>query len=147
MIPTSFSPFITNSAPTFLSAIISIALNTVASGPIEKTVPLFWFRIAPICPLTSMAAEKGNQNTTPPASDAKEFSEQRNRWLPRKFSINQTSQILGYGRLIQPLNHFVHEAGDEEALGGFYRNAAGTEIKHFVFVDLSGSGAVGATDV
>src|SRR6266576_2759802 len=94
-----------------------------------------------------MAVEKGNQNTTPLTIDAKEFSEQRYHQLPRKFSINQTSQMLGNRRLIQPLNHFVEEAGNDEALGDFYRNAAGTEIKHFVFVDLAGGGAVGTTDV
>jgi len=41
----------------------------------------------------------------------------------------------------------LRKAGDDEALGDFWRDAARAEIKHLFFVDLAGSGAVSATDV
>ena len=50
-------------------------------------------------------------------------------------------------RLIEALDDFVQETGDDEALGDWSRNAAGAEIEEFVLVDLTGGGAVGAPDV
>ena len=41
----------------------------------------------------------------------------------------------------------LHAAVDDKALSNFRRNAAGTEIKHLVFIDLPGSCAVGATNI
>ncbi|HEY0548808.1 MAG TPA: hypothetical protein VGF13_04345 [Verrucomicrobiae bacterium] len=55
--------------------------------------------------------------------------------------------MLGNRRLIQALDHFAQETGNQEALGGLCRYATGTEIKHLVFVDLSRRGAVRTTDV
>ena len=55
--------------------------------------------------------------------------------------------MLGDGRLVEALNDFVQESADEEPLGSLYRNTAGAQIKHFVFVDLAGSRAVGASNV
>ena len=49
--------------------------------------------------------------------------------------------------LIEALDDFVQEASDDEALGDRNGNPAGAKIKHFVFVDLARSGAVGTTDV
>ena len=50
-------------------------------------------------------------------------------------------------RVIEALDYFVEESGDEEALGDFCGNAASAQIKKFVFVDLTGGRAVGAADV
>ena len=50
-------------------------------------------------------------------------------------------------RMIEALDHFVEESGDEEALGDFCGNAAGAQIEEFVFVDLARGCAVCATDV
>ena len=49
--------------------------------------------------------------------------------------------------LIEPLNHFVQETGDDEALRDFRRNAATAQIKKFVFIDLAAGRAVRATDI
>jgi hypothetical protein len=49
--------------------------------------------------------------------------------------------------LIEALDDFVQETGDDEVLGDLHRNAAGAEIEEFVFIDLAAGGAVGATDV
>ena len=56
-------------------------------------------------------------------------------------------QMRGDSWLIEALNDFVQETGDDEALRDADRNAPGAEIEEFVFVDLAGGGAVGATDV
>ena len=50
-------------------------------------------------------------------------------------------------RVIEALDHFVEESGDEEALGDSCGNPAGAQIEKFVFVDLARGCAVGATDV
>ena len=50
-------------------------------------------------------------------------------------------------RVIEPLDHFVEESGDEEALGDSCGNPAGAQIEKFVFVDLARGCTVGATDV
>ena len=47
--------------------------------------------------------------------------------------------------LIEALDDFGEESGDDEALGDFDRDAAGEEIKEFVFVDLAGGRAVSCT--
>ena len=49
--------------------------------------------------------------------------------------------------MIEPLDYLVQKAGDEEALGDFYGDAARAQIEEFVFVDLAGRRAVRATDV
>lgn len=49
--------------------------------------------------------------------------------------------------VIETLNYFIEEAGDNETLGHWDGNAAGAQIKEFVFIDLAGRCAVGATDI
>src|SRR6266446_2908304 len=49
--------------------------------------------------------------------------------------------------MIEPLNHFVQKSTNNETLRDWNGNAAGTEVKKLVFVDLAGGGTVGATDV
>ena len=56
-------------------------------------------------------------------------------------------QVRSNRRLIEALDDFVQETGDDEVLGDLHRNAAGAEIKEFVFIDLAAGSAVGATDV
>ena len=56
-------------------------------------------------------------------------------------------QMIANHRMIEALDYFVKESGDQEALGDFCGNAAGTKVKKFVFVDLAGGCTVGATDV
>jgi len=56
-------------------------------------------------------------------------------------------QMLSYHWMIETLDHFVEESGDEKALGDFCGNAACAKIKKFIFVDLTGGRAVSATDV
>src|SRR5436190_8989679 len=55
--------------------------------------------------------------------------------------------MISYRLMIEPLNHFVQKSADDEALRDGDGNAAGTEVKKFVFVDLARGGAVSATDV
>jgi hypothetical protein len=50
-------------------------------------------------------------------------------------------------RVIETLDHFVEKSGNEEPLANRCWNAAGAKIKELVFVDLSGSCAVSATDI
>src|SRR5262245_28478709 len=50
-------------------------------------------------------------------------------------------------RVIEALDDFVEESGDEEALANFGWDAAGAKVKELVFFDLAGGRAVGATDV
>src|SRR5437016_11310880 len=64
-----------------------------------------------------------------------------------KLRFDQSIQVLRNDRLIEALDHFVQEAGDDEPLRRSCRNATGTKIEHFVFVDLAGRGAVSATDI
>ena len=49
--------------------------------------------------------------------------------------------------LIEALDDFGEESGDDEALGDFDRDAAGAEVEEFVFVDLAAGGAVSAPNV
>ncbi len=67
--------------------------------------------------------------------------------LVRKFSVDQTPQMLGDSRLIEALDDFIQKARDDEALGNRDGNSTRAEIKHFLFVDLAGGGAVGAADI
>jgi len=65
----------------------------------------------------------------------------------RKFSVDQPIQMRRDRRLIEALDDFVQEAGDDEALSDFCRDTTRMEIKHFLFVDLARRGAVSAADV
>src|SRR5205085_2856380 len=64
-----------------------------------------------------------------------------------KLLFNQPMQMCSDRRLIEALDDFVQETGDDEVLGHLYRDTAGAEIEEFVFIDLAAGGAVGATDV
>jgi hypothetical protein len=64
-----------------------------------------------------------------------------------EFVFDQSTQMISYRLVIEALNDLVQEAADDEALGGWDRNAAGTEIKKLIRVDLAGGGTVRATDV
>ena len=64
-----------------------------------------------------------------------------------EFLFDELMQMIANRRMIEALDYLVKESGDEEALGDFCGNAAGAKIKKFVFVDLAGGRAVGATDV
>ena len=55
--------------------------------------------------------------------------------------------MISYCWMIKPLDYFVQKASDKEALGDFCGYAARAQIEELVFVDLAGSGAVGATYV
>ena len=68
-------------------------------------------------------------------------------FLRRKLVLDQPIQIRGDRRLIEPLNDFVQETGDDKALRDWNGNSTGAKIKKFALVDLTGSGAVGATNV
>ena len=67
--------------------------------------------------------------------------------LGGEFLFNQSAQMIGYRRVIESLYYFVQETGDNKALGDGDRDAAGAQIKQFVFIDLTGGCAVRATDV
>ena len=56
-------------------------------------------------------------------------------------------QMCSDRRLIEALDDFVQETGDDEVLGHLYRDTAGAEIEEFVLVDLAAGSAMGATDV
>jgi len=56
-------------------------------------------------------------------------------------------QMCSDRRLIEALDDFVQETGDDEVLGHLYRDTAGAEIKEFVFIDLAAGSAMGATNV
>ena len=56
-------------------------------------------------------------------------------------------QMRGDRRLIEALNDFGEESGDDEALGDLDRDTAGAEIEKFVFVNLTAGGAVTASHV
>ena len=49
--------------------------------------------------------------------------------------------------MIEALDHFGQETGDNKALRSFNWNPACPEIEKFVFIDLPTGGAVTATDV
>ena len=49
--------------------------------------------------------------------------------------------------VIEALDHFVEESGDEEALSDFRGNPARPQIEKLIFVDLARGCAMGATDV
>ena len=49
--------------------------------------------------------------------------------------------------VIEALDYFVEESGDEEALSDFRGNPARPQIEKLVFVDLARGRAMGATDV
>ena len=55
--------------------------------------------------------------------------------------------MISYRRVIESLYYFVQKAGDDETLGNWDGNTARAQIKEFVFVDLTGGCAVGATDI
>src|SRR5438094_4948653 len=65
----------------------------------------------------------------------------------REFLFDQPLQIRRYRRFIETLDHFVQKPRDDEPLGDGNGNAASAKIKKFVRIDLTGSCAVGATDV
>ena len=67
--------------------------------------------------------------------------------LCSKFLFDEAVQMSTNHRMIEALDHFVEESGDEEALGYVCRNAAGAQIEEFVLVDLARGRAVSATDV
>jgi hypothetical protein len=50
-------------------------------------------------------------------------------------------------RVIEALDDFIQKAGYNETLGHWDGNTARAQIKKFVFVDLTGRCAVGATAV
>src|SRR6476660_1720421 len=64
-----------------------------------------------------------------------------------EFLFDEAVQMITNRWVIEALNHFVEESGDEEALGHVCRNAAGAQIEELVLVDLARGRAVGATDV
>lgn len=51
------------------------------------------------------------------------------------------------GRLVEPLNDVVQKTGDDKALGDGNGNSARSQIKKLLFIDLTGGGAMRATDV
>src|SRR4029453_2069634 len=55
--------------------------------------------------------------------------------------------MVSYRRVIESLYYFVQKTGDDEALGDWHGNTPGAQIKKFVFIDLPGGCAVGATDI
>jgi len=55
--------------------------------------------------------------------------------------------MISYRLMIEALNDLVQETANDETLRDWNGNAAGTQVKKLVFVDLAGGGAVGATDV
>ena len=67
--------------------------------------------------------------------------------LVSEFFLDQLLKRVFDCRLIEASNDFVQETADDEALGDRDWNAAAAEVEEFVFVDLTGGGAVGATDV
>src|SRR5262245_49449732 len=55
--------------------------------------------------------------------------------------------MLRYCRMIEALDDFVQKTGDNETLCHRDRNTPSAKIEKLVFVDLTGSGPVSATDV
>jgi len=64
-----------------------------------------------------------------------------------EFLFDEAVQMITNHRVIEALDHFVEESGDDEALRDLYGNAARAQIEEFVFVDLAGRCTVRATDV
>ena len=54
-----------------------------------------------------------------------------------EFLFDQAVQMITNHRVIEALNYFVEESGDEQALGDFCGNAAGAQIKQFILIDLT----------
>jgi len=46
----------------------------------------------------------------------------------RKFSVDQAPQMLGDRRVVESLDDFIQEAGDDETLRGLWRDPARTQI-------------------
>ena len=67
--------------------------------------------------------------------------------LSGEFLFDQAVQMTTNRRMIEALDHFVEESGDEKTLGNFCGDASGAQIEEFIFVGLSGSRAMGATDI
>ena len=67
--------------------------------------------------------------------------------LRGEFLLDQPMQMRCDRWVIEALDDFVEKAGDEEALCALCRNPPTAKVKQFVLVDLTGRGAVGATDV
>ena len=61
--------------------------------------------------------------------------------------FDEAVQMITNHRMIEALDHFVEESGNEEALGDFRGNSARPQIEKLIFVDLAGRCAVSATDV
>src|ERR1044072_855233 len=61
--------------------------------------------------------------------------------------VDQALQVRRDRWLIEALDHFVEKTGHDKALGRLARDAAGTRIEKFVFIDLAARGAVSAPDV
>src|SRR4029077_2128410 len=55
--------------------------------------------------------------------------------------------MFSYRWMIEALDDFIQKSSHNETLSDRNRNAAGTQIKEFVFVDLAGRCSVRATDV
>ena len=55
--------------------------------------------------------------------------------------------MLADRRVIEALDDFVEEPGDEKALADFGWDAPGAKVKELVFFYLTGRRAVSATDV
>ena len=51
--------------------------------------------------------------------------------------FDEAVQMITNHRMIEALDHFVEESGNEEALGDFCGDAAGAQIEEFVFIDLT----------
>src|SRR5438067_12083687 len=54
-----------------------------------------------------------------------------------EFIVDQSAQMISYRLMIEPLNHFVQKSADDEALRDWNGNAASTQVKKLVFVDLA----------
>src|SRR4029453_19677550 len=56
--------------------------------------------------------------------------------LPREFRLDQPAQMIGYRRVIEPLNDFVQKTGADETLGDWNRDSARARVKQLCFLDL-----------
>src|SRR6185369_10968943 len=64
-----------------------------------------------------------------------------------EFLFDQPMQMCRDRRVIEALDDFVQEAGDEKALRHFCGNAAATQVKQLVFFNLARRRTVGATNI
>ena len=55
--------------------------------------------------------------------------------------------MRGDDRMIEAIDDFVQETGDEHLLRDVFRDAAREEVEEFLFVELTGGGAVAALHV